>query len=52
MSNYRRAYVQGGCYFFTLVTYNRHPVFEKTENIDRLRAMSLPIKIKHKIAIL
>ena len=24
--------------FFTLVTYNRHPVFEKAENIDRFRA--------------
>jgi putative transposase len=28
MSDYRRWYVPGGTYFFTLVTYERHPLFE------------------------
>lgn len=27
MSNYRRWFVPGGTYFFTVVTYNRHPLF-------------------------
>ena len=27
MPNYRRAYVPGGTFFFTLVTCNRHPLF-------------------------
>jgi len=28
MSNYRRAYVAGGNYFFTLVTWRRQRVFD------------------------
>ena len=27
MPNYRRAYVRGGTFFFTVVTYNRRPIF-------------------------
>jgi putative transposase len=27
MSNYRRAYVSGGTYFFTVVTYRRQHLF-------------------------
>ena len=27
MSNYRRYYVPGGTYFFTLVTHERRPLF-------------------------
>ena len=27
MSNYRRALVSGGWYFFTVVTFNRKPIF-------------------------
>lgn len=37
MSNYRRAYEKGGCYFFTVVTYKRRPVLTQSENIVRLR---------------
>jgi hypothetical protein len=37
MSDYRRAYVPGGCYFFTVVTHRRQAVFAECQNIDRLR---------------
>jgi putative transposase len=37
MSDYRRAFVPGGCYFFTLVTHARKPLLEVPANIDRLR---------------
>ncbi|MDD2815392.1 MAG: transposase [Thiotrichaceae bacterium] len=36
MSNYRRAYVNGGTYFFTLTTWQRRPIL--IEYIDALRA--------------
>ncbi len=32
MPNYRRAYVPGGTYFFTVVTYDRRPLFDREEN--------------------
>ena len=31
MSHYRRWYVPGGTFFFTLVTYNRYPFFKSNE---------------------
>ncbi len=37
MSQYRRAYQQGGCYFFTVVTFKRFKYLAKPENIQRLR---------------
>jgi len=37
MSNYRRVRLEGGCYFFTLVTYQRQPLFAEPANIARLR---------------
>jgi putative transposase len=37
MSDYRRAYIPGGCFFFTVVTHHRQPLFAKGRNIDRLR---------------
>jgi len=37
MPEYRRAYVPGGTFFFTLVTYQRNPLFSDPENIFRLR---------------
>lgn len=37
MPEYRRAYVPGGTFFLTLVTYNRIPLFSEPENICRLR---------------
>lgn len=35
MSNYRRLYQRGGCYFFTVVTYKRAPIL--INYVDRLR---------------
>jgi putative transposase len=37
MSDYRRARVAGGCYFFTVVTYERRPLFSDPNNVDLLR---------------
>lgn len=37
MSDYRRAYVPGGSYFFTVVTWRRNPIFAKDEAISALR---------------
>ena len=37
MSDYRRARVAGGCYFFTVVTYQRRPLFGDARNVDLLR---------------
>ena len=37
MSNYRRAYLPGGVYFFTVVTFNRAPVFTNEGRVDVLR---------------
>jgi putative transposase len=34
---YRRAFIPGGSFFFTLVTEWRNPIFAETENIDTLR---------------
>ncbi len=37
MSDYRRLRVPGGCYFFTVVTYERRRLFAETHNVDLLR---------------
>ena len=37
MSNYRRTYVPGACYFFTVVTWHRRPLFDQEDNINLLR---------------
>jgi putative transposase len=34
---YRRAFVEGGSFFFTLVTEKRRPIFASTEAVDVLR---------------
>jgi putative transposase len=38
LSNYRRCFVPGGCYFFTVVTYRRTPLFQNTGNVALLRS--------------
>jgi len=38
MSNYRRVYVKGGTYFFTVVTHERKPFLCNTQAITRLRS--------------
>ena len=37
MSDYKRLYVEGGCYFFTVVTYKRRHILTTKENIRLLR---------------
>lgn len=37
MSHYRRNYVKGGTYFFTVVTYGRRPLFNVEANREMLR---------------
>ncbi|NBC12685.1 MAG: transposase [Gammaproteobacteria bacterium] len=37
MSDYRRCYVPGGCYFFTVVTHRRHTLFGSPEHVEGLR---------------
>lgn len=37
MSNYRRARIPGGTYFFTVVTHKRIGYFEDPDNVTRLR---------------
>jgi len=38
MSTYRRVFAPGGTYFFTVVTYQRAPIFSRGSNVDALRA--------------
>jgi len=38
MPDYRRSKVEGGTYFFTVVTYNRHPLFASDEARQILHA--------------
>ena len=37
MSIYRRAYLPGGIYFFTVVTFNRIPIFTDENRVEALR---------------
>jgi putative transposase len=37
MPDYRRLYLKGGTYFFTLVTYSRQPVFRQDKTIALLK---------------
>jgi len=37
MTNYRRNFLKGGAYFFTVVTYERRPLLTTETNIARLR---------------
>ncbi len=37
MSDYRRLYVPGGTYFFTLVTYERNNLFADESRVEKLR---------------
>ena len=52
MPNYRRMYVPGGTYFFTIVTYQRQPIFADPENISLLRKAITTIKIEMPFTII
>ncbi|MGQ0698680.1 MAG: REP-associated tyrosine transposase [Panacagrimonas sp.] len=45
MSSYRRVYVPGGVYFFTVVTHERLPIFENPTHIYALRAAFHKVKV-------
>jgi len=36
MPNYRRAFIKGGTFFFTVVTYGRYPIFKEEPSINLL----------------
>jgi putative transposase len=36
MPEYRRVYVNGGTYFFTVVTYQRHRIFQQDSAVETL----------------
>jgi putative transposase len=44
MPDYRRAYVPGGTFFFTLVTYQRRPIFGESAHVDLLRKAILAVR--------
>jgi putative transposase len=48
---YRRAKIQGGTYFFTLVTHNRRKFLTQPENIDLLRESFRYVMVKHPLII-
>lgn len=47
MSQYKRCYYPGGCYFFTLVTYQRQPILIKTGNIKNLKNAINKVKLSY-----
>lgn len=46
MSDYRRVYIPGGTYFFTLVTYRRQKIFADSSNVELLRKSFREVKAK------
>ena len=44
MSDYRRCFIPGGCYFFTVVTYRRQPLFEHASRVELLREAIREVK--------
>jgi putative transposase len=51
MSQYRRTFVGGGCYFFTVVTYARRPILCDAEVRAALRAAIEEVRIKRPFTI-
>ncbi len=45
MPEYRRAFVPGGTFFITLVTHNRRPLFQDTDNVAHLRQSIRFVKV-------
>ena len=48
---YRRVYIQGGCYFFTVVTEKRRKIFADDDNVKRLRAAFKTVMQKYPFII-
>ena len=51
MSDYRRAFSPGGCFFFTVVTYKRQKLFLNENNIIMLRKALRHVKNNHPFEI-
>jgi len=51
MSNYRRSFTPGACFFFTVVTHKRINYFSNKSNINLLRKAFHYVKNKHPFAI-
>ncbi len=51
MSQYRRCYQPGGNYFFTLVTYQRRPIFANPEKIEQFNAAVNKVKKKYPFSL-
>jgi putative transposase len=51
MSEYRRLYQSGGYYFFTLVTYQRHPFLANRENVAHLKSAINKVKTKYPFSL-
>jgi len=52
MSDYRRLYIPGGTYFFTLVGYRRKPIFADSVRVDQLRRSFREVKAKRPFDLL
>jgi putative transposase len=52
MSNYRRLYIPGGTYFFTVVTYRRRLIFCDEERVKLLRQAFREVKDKRPFELL
>jgi len=50
--DYRRHYVYGGTYFFTVVTYHRLPIFSNPDAVEALRSAFRFTKDKHPFEII
>ncbi len=51
MSDYKRVYLKGGCYFFTLVTRHRKPCLTEPAVRRRLREAIVHVRRRHPLTI-
>jgi putative transposase len=51
MSNYIRCYRPGGCYFFTVVTHHRRPLFTNKNHVALLKSAFKKVKQKFPFAM-
>ena len=51
MPEYRRVYIPGGTYFFTLVTYERRRIFTSREAIQLLHTSISKVLLNHPFTI-
>ncbi len=51
MSDYRRLYIPGGSYFFTVVTYERQYLFTTAQRVKELRQAFSYVKMRRPFAI-